>query len=237
MDSPYTVPGFFVKVWQVLVSQVFPSECLHCGQEGDWLCSICSAQCVAIQTPTCPFCDRLSPRGHTCNQCKKTYPLSGARSVWYYRGPIRRFIHGFKYAGCFAASKWVQPRVTAIIRQVPLVRTAIITSVPSTPQTLRDRGYNQSEILASQVAKAMQQPYMPLLYRYPSTKKQAHLNRKSRWQNVQQQFTYRSKHDIRGKTIILVDDVITTGATLASCAAALKQAGARRVWAATIAKD
>ncbi len=224
---------------QAALDQLFPSECLVCGQEGEWLCELCVAKAIFINSSTCPFCDRLSPLGKTCLGCKANYRLAGCRSVWYYEAPIATLVCALKYQRLTDTVAWIEPFLVKLFRELPLPKTKqiIITSVPLTAARQGDRGYNQSEILAQRVAKASGVPYQRLLKRRAMTTSQTKLSRPERFANTEQQFSLWARHEIRDCCVVIVDDVITTGATLSSCAAVLKQAEVYQVWALTIAKD
>lgn len=231
--------NLFATLWQTGINQIFPHECVNCGKESPWLCSDCEPTALKIKTPTCPFCDKISPLGKTCPKCKPTYRLTGARSIFYYKSPAKELVHALKYRHLTAAQEYITPQLALLLTELPLPKAGnvIITSVPLTPERLRDRGYNQSEILAQAIAKQTKRTYMPLLKRKGDVASQTRLTRKERLENVQNQFSLRSKANVTRSYIIVIDDVITTGATLASCAAELKEAGARQVWGLTVAKD
>jgi len=116
---------------------------------------------------------------------------------------------------------------------IPQLDYDIIGFVPSVGKSQRKRGYNQAEMLAEELAKLYNLPKKKLLLRTNHTD-QIGLNRSERLLSVQNNFISRS--NCYGKTILLVDDVITTGATLSECSNTLKQAGAKRVWGIAIAK-
>lgn len=113
----------------------------------------------------------------------------------------------------------------------------LVTSVPSTPEKQHTRGFNQSELLAQAVAARLGLPYVRLLTRNDASHSQVGLTRTQRFTNVARQFSVNAKSTLNKETVLLIDDVITTGATLNACATALRAAGSGLVWAATLAKD
>jgi competence protein ComFC len=240
MAPPYTEQRFLVKLYHYWINQFFPSECLVCGKEGEWLCAHCHTTSIAIKSPTCPFCDRLSPLGKTCSRCRKDHPLSGGRSIWYYNNSVKKLIHSFKYQKVTSCQEFITPFLIDLYQEIPLAKheKIIITSVPSSREHLNERGFNQSEILALSVSRTVKHPYTPLLSRKPNSQSQTALTRKERLANVQGQFSLQKRiPNLEGYTVVIVDDVITTGATLTSCAALLRQAGAKHIWGLTVAKD
>ncbi len=237
MALPYTQWRFVVKPYTLLINQVFPSECVHCHQEGSWLCSACDQAAIQIHSPTCPLCHRLSPHGRTCARCRMTGGLNGARSIWHYDGPITSLVRRFKYEGITSSQDIVIPHFLKLLRELPLpTKEALVTSVPSTPQKLVERGFNQSEILAQALSAQANLPYQTFLTRADHGVSQTKLSRKERLANAATQYSL-AKPVPANATIIVIDDVLTTGATLNSCALRLHEGGARHVWGLTIAKD
>lgn len=131
------------------------------------------------------------------------------------------------------------PDLEKLFYELPLQKhqPLYITSVPSSPSAYRKRGFNQSELLAQALARKVGVTYKPLLVRKALGQSQTKLIRAERFANVAEQFSIRNKTSIDNVIIIIVDDVITTGATLASCAKVLKERGAKAVWGITVAKD
>lgn len=238
MSLPYTGDSFIVKLYHIFIDIVLPKECLGCGQASLWVCHRCLEECLAIKSPTCPYCDRLSPLGKTCPRCRQEYQLTGLRSVWYYREPLISIIKKIKYHHQFASIEALLPYLLALYRELPIIpnATIIITSVPSHSQRLSQYGYNQSELLAISLAKVVQRPYQRLLKRTQNSVSQTMLGRVDRFGSAAAQYKNLDKKIPLKSIVIIIDDVATTGATLASCAKELKQSGARSVWAITIAK-
>lgn len=238
MASPYTVSQAIVKSLTFSLNQLFPSECLCCHKEGDWLCPSCKEVALQIISSTCPFCDRLSPLGKTCQRCRTKHALSGARSLWYYKGPVKNLVHTYKYGGILASTDWITLQLSPLLHELPVAKhhKVIITSVPSSKDRLAERGYNQSEVLAKALTKATGYTYKPLLVRTTKAPSQTSLTRQERIANMENQFRL-IQSPLQADFVVIVDDVLTTGATLSSCALTLKQAGIKHIWGITIAKD
>jgi ComF family protein len=232
--SPYNWHTRFVKPGLFLIEKMWPAECFICQTEGSWLCDTCQKQLITIKAPTCPFCNRLSEKGQTCSRCRSRYALTGNRALWYYKEPLKTVIGRFKYQGVTAIVDTFVPKLAEIAQQFPH-QPEIITSVPSAPHKWRERGYNQSALLAKATAQQLNIPYQDLLIRQPKSLAQVGLTRVERLANVTQQF--QPKIPLNNQSILIIDDVITTGATLNACAVTLKQAGSGPVWAITLAKD
>jgi ComF family protein len=239
MALTYTDHPVIVKLYQAIMQSLYPSECLVCGNEGEWLCMSCASRCIKITALTCPFCNRISDSGKTCPRCRNLHSLTGARSIWYYKEPIKHFIHRYKYEGVTAARESIVPRLADCFKELPLRSGApMITCVPSRKSRLIEQGYNQSELLAQAVSRLVGHSYISLLNHKQTGTAQVKLTRKERLAQIQDRFIVRKNApDITNRTVVIIDDVITTGGTLSGCASALKRAGARSVWAITIAKD
>ena len=234
MELPYYRGNHLVKPVIRLIERIWPEECLVCHVEGLLLCSDCRQMLLTIKTPTCPFCNRLSSKGSTCKTCQRRYALNGARAVWYYKSPLTEVIQAIKYRKITAPIEILAQTTAAVLTELSR-KIDFITSVPSLPRKFNERGFNQSELLAMTVAIKSGVPYRKLLRRKSTKLAQVGLSRAARFKNVADQFA--STVTLNGEKILLIDDVITTGATLNACATALKAGGSGSVWALTLAKD
>jgi ComF family protein len=150
---------------------------------------------------------------------------------------IRKAIHQLKYRNLKAISPCLAELLADYLRSNPLPGEALV-SVPLHPQRLRERGYNQSNLLARELAKRIELPvFEDCLIRVKQARPQARATDvEERRRNVADAFMCREEK-VDGKQIILIDDVCTSGATLESCAAALKDKGATSVWGLTLARE
>lgn len=238
MAPQYTVDSLPVKLPLLLVSEVWPAECLACGAEGSWVCESCTKQSIRIKAHSCPFCPRLSPNGKTCPRCARNYNLSGCLSAWHYSHAVVDIIHTYKYQGITASLPYLCDMLIDASNALPFsLNDCIVTYVPSTAKRMEERGFNQSESLAKTFARQNNVTFAPALKRIETKQSQTKLGRRERFANTANQFCSLPNVNIIGKTVILIDDVITTGATVNACAQALKGAGVKRVWGLTLAKD
>jgi ComF family protein len=149
----------------------------------------------------------------------------------YYDGPIKELILQFKFHRLRAATETAAGLILRRAAEWPEID--MVTSVPVAPSRYRERGYNQSELIAKAVARQAGLPYQSALVRLTATH-QIGLDRQSRFRQVAGAF--RAIRALDGRRVLIVDDVVTTGATLSECAAELRAAGARDVWAAAVAR-
>ncbi|HSX41089.1 MAG TPA: phosphoribosyltransferase family protein [Candidatus Saccharimonadales bacterium] len=212
-----------------LVNLIAPLECLICGNEGDVICATCLPRAVAVKTPTCYRCNRLSSDGRTCNSCRSSSKLSGVLVASHYEGPVKQAITKLKYENLRAAAGSLAKLVTPLLSG----EYDVITSVPPATNRLRQRGFDHGALIARAVAAASQIPYRPLLRRAANIQ-QVGKSREQRLAQARGVFTYRKP--LNDQRVLIIDDVVTTGATLAACTSELKAAGAKSVWAAVAAK-
>lgn len=224
---------------QPFLDLIFPPRCVHCGQLGAWLCETCLQEAQPVGKDICVLCGNpLTSRG-VCHRCRQTppEPLRGIRGVYFYNGPIAQGIRSLKYHGVRALAPILADGLIAYIQAQPL-HIDFLAPVPLHAEKQAARGFNQSELLAQAVARALNIPLRTdLVQRIRPTAPQARLDRSQRLQNVSGAFAaLPGVHLQHQPTLLLIDDVATTGATLRACAQALKQAGAGDVWALTVAR-
>lgn len=161
--------------------------------------------------------------------------LDGVRSCYIYSGPIRRALHRLKYHGRYRIAQALAAGMVEGWARFAM-KAELLVPVPASSARQRVRGYNQAAVLAQALAERVGIPCCPqALRRVRSTPSQVGLTQSARRENVQGAFAADPQW-VRGKQVVVVDDVCTSGATLEACAAALYQAGARSVWGFTLAR-
>jgi ComF family protein len=188
--------------------------------------------------PFCPRCGRPQASGIVCPDCwQRPTKIDGVRSPFRFDGAVRKSIHELKYRNLKAISPCLGELLAYYLNENPLPGEVLV-SVPLHPRRLRERGYNQSALLAKELGKSIDLPVIEAcLVRVKQAQPQVRaVDVEERRRNVADAFVCRDDK-VTGKQIILVDDVCTSGATLESCAAALKDRGATSVWGLTLARD
>jgi ComF family protein len=208
---------------------VFPRRCAGC-RDGDWpFCPSCAARLVALAPPWCERCGRPTERAvEGCADCPPD-PVSMARAPFLFEGPARAAVLKLKFAGWRA----VADALAAAMAACEPLPVDVVTWVPLARRREAERGYDQARALARPLAHRIGAPAVPLLRRTRTTTPQA--KRAAVERRAALAGAFRSIRPAPGR-VLLVDDVLTTGATAASCAAALRDAGAREVVLLTAAR-
>jgi ComF family protein len=230
----------FQEFSQALLDLLFPPRCVNCKTADGWLCQNCLSNISFINPPVCKRCGTPVPVIPTffCSHCENN-PLQyidGIRAASYFENnPIRPAIHFLKYSNHKAVACILGEVLADAYRRYKLMADVVVPVTLHTAR-FRERGYNQSELLATQVAEFLELPAnTKILQRTRNTKSQVRLRADERYQNVANAFACRN-NKLSGHTVLLIDDVCTTGSTLDACANALKQSGVASVWGLTLAK-
>ena len=243
-----------------LLDLIFPKRCVSCGRIGAYLCKVCQRKIVTIDSPVCPLCQRQAIGGKTHPGCVKRYGLDGLIVASRYSGPVKIAIAKIKYRWIYDICSVLIDILAANIWRFDLPKNYILVPVPLHARRKNWRGFNQAELLVEILAKKFSVSHADLLVRTVNTGTQVSLDRDQRRKNVKGAFAIRGStpeglspdlgveplkttfrqaqinyFDVVGKNVILVDDVYTSGATMAECAKVLKRAGAKSVWGMAVA--
>lgn len=234
--------------WRALLDFFFPPKCPLCGQVLETQldgrpCPLCLSQIHFLSSPRCPRCgvgfEASAERDHLCSECltQERY-FTKARAIFRYQGPIVEAISRFKYGG---VTQLARPLGSFLAEyqdpEFPFADLNLILPVPLHPERLRERGFNQSLLLARSVSRKHSIPLdFTALQRPQFTQPQTQLSGSERLKNVRGAFFVRKPEVVDEKQILLIDDVFTTGATVQECAKVLLGAGAKRVDVLTLAR-
>jgi competence protein ComFC len=226
------------KLIELAVDSFFPRRCVGCGKVGGFLCPECLGKLPRLLSPLCPNCGRPQASGIVCPDCRQRQTeIDGIRSPFRFDEVIRKAIHQLKYRNLKAISPCLAELLADYLRSNPLPGEALVY-VPLHPRRLRERGYNQCSLLAGELGKRIDLPVIEdCLIRVKQAQPQVRAaDVEERRRNVADAYVCRDER-VSGKQIILIDDVCTSGATVESCAAALKSKGAASVWGLTLARE
>lgn len=218
------------------VDLLFPPRCAGCGKLGQRWCFDCRTHLIPPPEPICEVCGEPQTTQTICLRCTDTRPAFEAlRSCAVFTEPLRPALHELKYRRNIALADLLAWHVAECLTSLHW-QCDLIVPIPLSQQRMRERGYNQAGLIAHSLARIMRWKYQPqALERVRHTRSQVGLNAAQRRVNVQAAFQAYSAM-VKDEMILLFDDVVTTGATLQSAAEALRAAGAKRVYALTVAR-
>ena len=233
----------FNKILDIL----FPQFCLNCKREGNIVCPDCLGLIEIWEYQYCPFCQtpkRVIDRGKCAShQSRKLDGLFSATS--YQNNLVKKMLFNFKYEPFLKVLS--RPLAFLIISHFLASKNekifenrenSFLVPVPLSSFRERWRGFNQAELIAKELSLVSEIPVATKnLVKSRKTEFQAKLKKEQRQENVRGAFSIKNPEQIRGKTLFLIDDVFTTGATMEECALVLKQGGAKRVWGIAVARE
>jgi competence protein ComFC len=224
------------KLKEIALNLLFPQWCVGCGKEGALICCSCYQSLPRIMPSLCPRCGKPQPNGILCPSCVNWQAeIDGIRSPFRFDGVIRQAIHQLKYRNLRALAAPLAKLLNDYLITNPTPREVLVP-VPLHPKRLRERGYNQSNLLAHELGKLTNLPVVDdCLIRLRHTPPQARTSTvDERRSNVSKTFSCRDNR-LQDREVLLIDDVSTSGATLDACASALKTDGATSVWGLVLA--
>jgi len=240
-----TMP-IYKTIKKLILDIIFPIECLGCGKNDTWLCHDCILTIPINTQLSCPLCHTKN-NGHACPGCKDKVFLDKLLITTSYENKlVQNAIHVLKYnyieaignhLGDIMANHLIKIDKKYSLGILENQQNTFLVPVPLHKKRVSERGFNQSEILASHLKKKFQFNYQPyLLKRKKYTLPQVTLKANQRRNNVKNMFALTKSLNLKEKNVIIIDDVATTLATLGECAKVLKQAGVRKVWGFVIAR-
>lgn len=213
-----------------ILAPLAPYECLSCTTEGNLLCNVCIQQLTAVPS-RCYRCYKPSTDGLICLACRRTSPLDQLQAGALYSGVAKDLIWKLKSCGARAAAGRMAVCLSPFLSQADY---SVITPVPTATGRVRGRGYDQAKLLARELSRRSYLRYGDHLRRVGHTR-QVGTSRHRRRSQLETAFRAVNPAMLREEHVLLVDDVMTTGATLESAAAVLRAAGVRRVSAMVFA--
>jgi competence protein ComFC len=228
-----------------LLDIFFPKRCVGCGKTGRYFCPSCirSIKTIQINESICPVCEKPAVDGMTHPKCRGRYTIDGLTSFFRYDGIVRKAVKAVKY-------RYISDSVKEFVSLIPqtsynfinkniITSNTIIVPIPLHPKRFSERGFNQAELLARQLSLRLNIPVdTKLLKRIKYTEPQVKMRKRiDRLKNMDGVFAVSQLSTINYPlSIILVDDVFTTGATMRTAAGVLKRSGLKFVWGITMAR-
>jgi ComF family protein len=234
-----------LKLWKAITAPLLdtfiPPACLVCGERLEdqiqVICSNCEAKVSMYQGNLCKVCGS-EIKELPCEVCAvEKFAFDHARSVFRFRSPIDDLIHILKYDGYISpAGYFALPLAEMIESDEELQGYDYMCAVPLHKVRNRERGYNQSDLIAYATAMLLDMPYQNPVSRCVNTQSQTLLSKAHRVKNLNGAFCVKDVAAVKGKKIMVVDDVFTTGTTLNEIAKLLRLVGAEKVAAVTVAR-
>lgn len=207
-----------------LISVVAPFSSLGCGKEGTILCNICSADLLGTIPSRCYRCHVATSQYAVCANCKRKVALKHVWVATEYAGIIKDLVRVYKFERAKAAHGVIASLLDEFLPLLP--PETIVTYVPTTTSRVRQRGYDQSRLIARSLAYKRGLLFDDILLRASNTR-QVGSGRKDRFAQLEGAFEIKQISKVNNQRILLVDDVLTTGATLESASKVLSEAGAK----------
>ena len=214
-----------MKILEFILDLLYPKKCIFCGK-------------ILSGTDLCPECEAKLPYTKGDSIYQKFPFVKKCISPLYYKDIVRESILRYKFTGCSSyCVRYGDILSDCIENNLDCGGIDVITYVPISRRRMRKRGYNQSELIAAEASKRLELPCNALLKKIKDNPAQSSVNdRKKRTDNVSGVYKVINEELVKGKYILLVDDVVTTGSTISECARMLCKAGAKEVYCATIAR-
>lgn len=222
----------YISPIESLISWLAPLECVICKRESNMLCIACQQTQYFETESRCYKCNRMVNQNSTCVSCRSS---SALRRVWWldnYENITKNLVTSMKFKRSRGYAYAYGEILADLLPYLP--EDVLITSVPTASKRIRRRGFDQAALLAKSFAYARGNAYRKLLVRTDQND-QIGKSRTQRMKQIAEKITILPE-DITGKSILILDDVLTTGASLEACARLLREAGARHVDGAVIAR-
>jgi ComF family protein len=216
-----------------VISLLTPANCMICSIEGKELCSGCFLTSIPSVTPRCYICNKLMVDSAVCLSCRSRSRLRRVWSLGLYKEELKQLIWSIKYQRNRSAARMLGQYLAEKIQFLPA--GTIVVPVPTATNRVRMRGFDQSLVLAEAFARARKLPFR-LVFRRINQIEQIGKRRSERMKQMQDSLILTNENVIKDKNILLIDDVLTTGATLEAASALLRDSGAKHVDAAVIAR-
>lgn len=222
-----------MRLIEEAMALIAPHHCLLCGSAGALLCEACRSASIPSSPSRCYRCHAASRQSAVCTTCRKSVGLSHVWVCVRYDGAAKELVHRLKFQRAKAGAKSIARVMEDLLPAMP--EGIIISHIPTADSRVRLRGYDQSELIAKHLAKSRNIQYEPLLRRFGSSR-QVGSSRTERFRHLEKALKARTNAAVKGRHVLLIDDITTTGATIEAAANLLKQQGAKTIDALVFAQ-
>ncbi len=225
-----------------ILDLLFPKYCINCNAFGEYICPNCFSLISLETMPICAMCGNATINSLTHPVCKTAVGIDGVFCGVLYKGVIKKLVYKSKYnpyvfdltkvmANLFVESLIQQESFTTILQNL----RPVLVPIPLHVKKEKKRGYNQSALLAKHLSESLKLPVSSILLRTKETNPQFGLNKEQRKENMLGAFSVKQKPLFT--EVILIDDILTTGATIKEAAKVLKKNGVEKVWGVCFSQD
>src|SRR3990167_6321823 len=222
-----------MSIIERLISVIAPHACLACGAEGSLLCRWCLPDAFDPVPSRCYKCYKQTKDSLVCGSCKRSSRLKHVWVATEYNGLAKELVRKFKFQHAQAADALL---AKAISKSLPFLPDYVIVPVPTASSRRRARGYDHTKLITKQLSCITGLPAARALTRLGQSR-QVGSKRKQRQSQMIDAFNFVGPMSVKGKHVLLIDDIVTTGATLEEAAKTLKNSGAKSVSAAVFAQS
>jgi len=226
-----------MSIFETVISLIAPSECINCGSEGYSLCMECSQIAIIPYGERCWSCGALTDNGRTCPSCRRTGSPGRVWVVTNHENLARDLLKDYKFDENRAAAESIAGMMVTRLKGGigTNISDYLVVPVPTATKRARERGFDHSVLLARKIAPKLGLPYQTVLGRLGQSRQVGSV-RSERLAQMSDKFWVKNPKTVFGRKILLIDDVVTTGATVNAASKTLRQAGAVRVDALIFAK-
>jgi len=223
-----------MKGLDTVIGQIAPHQCISCGVEGSVMCRSCVAVAGEPIIPRCAGCRALSAGSKTCKSCRPWLHAYAIFVATNYEGIYEQLIREFKFNYKSQAAEPVAIMMGSVVTELPL--DTVVCPLPTAPSRIRQRGFDHTRLLAHEFVRRNRSFSKSVLLGRHTNVRQLGASRSQRLQQMEEEFYVKDPSRVAGKTILLLDDVMTTGASVAAATNKLKKAGAKRVYVVVFAQ-
>ena len=227
--------GLLGRAGKAALDFLLPLYCVECRREGRGVCK----ECLAGMTELRAYCEVCAQPGSSrrCRRCVVTpLPVSGIRAVYPFEGVIRSAVHALKYRNYRALAPELADILACRLADADIPATLLVP-VPMHPRRERNRGYNQAELLASELGRLTGVPVAKgVLERSVDSPPQVQRGTRAARMEIAEE-TFSAATSVEGEAVLLIDDVVTTASTMAACSQVLREASAASVWGLALARE